>query len=500
MQPVRFRGTLASRVALLATLAVTLSIVMGSLAAYAVIRHQLYASLDASLEQRATAAASTNTLSMLTAQRVPAWALGAGDIKVAVLTEDNRVVDSQTNPDDAQIRLGRPELAVARGQAELSQRTIRTSDGRFRVAAVPGNDPGTALILAQSLRPTYDALGKVGAVLTIFGLLGILLAGLLGRQVARNGLRPVRRLTGRVEEIARTERLTPIEVTGQDEVARLAVAFNSMLGALEASRLRQSQLVADAGHELRTPLTALRTNLDLLTQADDPDRPGRLSPEARRELMDDVRFQIDELTQLIGDLTELARERRPQEVHERVDLMEVVERALDRVRRRASSLHFDAGLEPWWVVGDGHVLERAVTNLLDNAAKWSPPMGTVTVRLRAGTLEVLDQGPGIAEEDLPHVFERFYRSADSRTMPGSGLGLAIVAKAAESHGGRVRAGAAPGGGAAFWWHVPGRPDQSEVAGPAPTGRRGSQRALKKPTAASHHALSDTSATPNTMEP
>ncbi len=500
MQPVRFRGTLASRVALLATLAVTLSIVFGSLAAYAVIRHQLYASLDASLEQRATAAASSNTLAALTAQRVPAWALGAGDIKVAVLTAGGRVIQGQSD-DKAQIELTKAEAAVAEGRSQLSQRTARTADGRYRVAAVPGNDPGTALILAQSLRPTYDALGKVGAVLTVFGMLGIALAGLLGGQVARNGLRPVRRLTGAVEDIARTERLDPIEVSGQDEVARLAVAFNSMLAALEASRTRQAQLVADAGHELRTPLTALRTNLDLLTQADDPRRPGTLTAESRRELMSDLSFQIDELTQLIGDLTELARDQRPTEVHERVDLSEVVERAVDRVRRRASSLEFDVELDPWWVVGDGHTLERAVTNLLDNAAKWSPPLGTVTVRLRAGTLEVLDEGPGIAEEDLPHVFERFYRSADSRTMPGSGLGLAIVAKAAQLHGGRVHAGAAPGGGAAFWFSVPGRPDQSEtVPEPHAGPRRAAQRAFRSSTGASHHALSDHSATRHTMDP
>ena len=496
----RFRGTLASRVSLLATLAVTMSIVFGSLAAYVVIRHQLYAALDESLEQRATAAASTNTLATLTAQRVPAWMLGAGDIKVAVLMEDGEVIQSPATDEQSPIELGAPEIAVAEGRAELSQRTVRTPDGRYRVAAVPGNDAGTALILAQSLRPTYDALGKMSAVLTIFGLAGIVLAGALGWLVARNGLRPVRALTGVVEEIARTERLSPIEVSGQDEVARLSVAFNSMLAALEASRTRQRQLVADAGHELRTPLTALRTNLDLLSQVDDPARAGVLSPESRAELMNDLRFQIDELTQLIGDLTELARERRPEEVHEKVDLAEVVERAVDRVRRRASSLEFDVDLDPWWVVGDGHALERAATNLLDNAAKWSPPLGTVTVRLRAGTLEVLDQGRGIAEQDLPHVFERFYRSADARTMPGSGLGLAIVAKTAESHGGRVHVGSAPGGGAAFWFFVPGRPDES---GPHPDhdegSRRGPQRPLRTPTVPSHHPLSDSSATPHTMD-
>ena len=500
MQAVRFRGTLASRVSLLATIAVTLSIVFGSLAAYAVIRHQLYASLDTSLEQRATAAASTDALANLTAQRVPGWMLGAGDIKIAILRSDRTVEQSQAPDGERPIELGRAEYDVATGDSEISQRTIVTEDGRYRVAAVPGAEPGTALILAQSLRPTYDALRKLSAVLTIFGLAGIVLAAALGWSVARNGLRPVRRLTGAVEEIARTERLSPIEVEGQDEVARLAVAFNSMLAALEASRTRQSQLVADAGHELRTPLTALRTNLDLLAQADDPSRPGLLKPAARAELMDDLRFQIDELTQLIGDLTELARERRPEEVQERIDLAEVVERAVDRVRRRASSLDFDVALDPWWVVGDGHALERAVTNLLDNAAKWSPPLGTVTVRLHAGTLEVLDQGRGVAEEDLPPVFERFYRSADARTMPGSGLGLAIVAKVIAAHGGRVHAGSAPGGGAAFWFSVPGRPDQSEANERRTLGRRGTQKSFRTPTAGSNRPLSDTSASTHTMEP
>jgi two-component system, OmpR family, sensor histidine kinase MprB len=275
--------------------------------------------------------------------------------------------------------------------------------------------------------------------------------------VARNGLRPVRRLTDAAEEIARTEQLDPIEVHGNnDEVARLARAFNAMLAALSASRDRQRQLVADAGHELRTPLTSLRTNLDLLTQAD---REGGLSEASRAELLDDVRFQIEELTTLIGDLTELAREDPTRLALEEVDLAEITERAVQRVRRRASSLHFELAVEPWWVTGDSAALERAVTNLLDNAAKWSPPLGVVTVRLTGGTLLVADQGHGIAESDLPHVFDRFYRSAESRTLPGSGLGLSIVRQVTERHGGVVRAGRWDDGGAAFFLEIPGSPEQ-----------------------------------------
>ncbi len=492
--PVRFRGTLASRVALLAALAVTLSVVFGSVAAYAVVRHQLYASLDGSLLERAEAASTTSALSEFTQRDFPAWMLGAADIRVAVLHADERVDYARDPGDSYRIELGRAELAVAQGRASFSTRTSATDGDRYRVAAVPGHEPGTALILAQSLDPTYDALGKLGAVLTLFGLLGIGLAGVLGWLVARNGLRPVRDLTGDVEEIAQTEDLRPIPVRGHDEVARLAMAFNQMLEGLDRSRTRQRQLVADAGHELRTPLTSLRTNLDLLRQADDPANPGRLSDTERADLMEDLRFQIDELTQLIGDLTELARQDAP-EVHvEPVDLAEVVDRAVDRVRRRASTLHYDVDVTPWLMHGDPTSLERAVTNLLDNAAKWSPRLGKVTVRLHDGVVAVLDQGPGIPEKDLPHIFERFYRSVESRTMPGSGLGLAIVAKVAESHGGWVRAGTSPEGGAAFWLGLPGAaaPDR-----PGETGAGARGRVLPDP---SHAPLSPTSANRRTLDP
>ncbi len=447
----RFRGTLAARVTLLATVAVALSVALVATAAYLTVRHQLTAALDHSLVDRASAAARSPALSQLTRENVSGAVLGAADVRIAVLYANGDYAFSRSDPTEVSPKLGADELAVAQGRASRSTRTMLTDNGPYRVAAVPGNEPGTALILAQSLEPTYEALGKLSFVLTLFGFLGVLGAAMAGMAIARNGLAPVRRLSAAVEEIARTERLDPIPVEGNDELTRLSTSFNTMLAALAASRDRQRQLVADAGHELRTPLTSLRTNLELLTQAD---ARGGLSDQMRTELMDDVRFQIEELTTLIGDLTELAREEPMRAQLEPVDLGEVVERAVQRVRRRASSLHFDVELERWLVTGEAASLERAVINLLDNAAKWSPPLGVVTVRLSQGTLYVADQGPGIAEEDLPHVFERFYRSSESRTMPGSGLGLAIVRQIAERHGGAVRAGAAPGGGAALWMRLP----------------------------------------------
>jgi two-component system sensor histidine kinase MprB len=449
----RYRRSLASRVILLTTFAVGVSVALVALAAYLTVRHQLQSSMDQSLRRRAAVSAQYDP-TKYPVGNVPAWLVGATDTVVGYIDSTGHTVTTQP-PDKGVIHLGGPEVAVARGTSRFSCRTITSSSGDYRVATVPTANHGVALVVAQSLRSNYDTLDKLGLVMLIFGAAGVIGAALAGWAVARNGLRPVRRLTDAAEDIARTEQLDPIEVRGNDEIARLARAFNVMLAALSASRDRQRQLVADAGHELRTPLTSLRTNLDLLTQAD---RQGGLSEASRNELLEDVRFQIEELTTLIGDLTELARDEPARVALEEIDLAEITERAVQRVRRRASSLHFDLHAEPWWVVGDSAALERAVTNLLDNAAKWSPPLGRVTVRLIAGTLRVEDQGHGITEADLPHVFDRFYRSSEARTLPGSGLGLAIVRQVAQRHGGEVRVGSAPEGGAVFWLELPGSPE------------------------------------------
>jgi two-component system sensor histidine kinase MprB len=354
--------------------------------------------------------------------------------------------------------MGPEELAVARGQRLQSLRTDKARD--LRVAAVPAG-PGAALVVARGLDTTRTTLARLGLVFTLVGGAGVLLAAAAGTAVAQGGLRPVQRLTEATERVARTGNLTPIAISGDDELARLTASFNSMLGALAESQERQRRLVADAGHELRTPLTSLRTNLELLAASDRPDAPS-LSEQDRKEISDDVRAQVEELTTLVGDLVELAREDAPQVVHEPVELTDVVERALARVSRRAPDVQFDINLAPWNLLGDANALERAVLNLLDNAAKWSPPGATVDVRLVAtdhGTAElhVADVGPGIAEADLPYVFERFYRSPDARTLPGSGLGLAIVAQVASRHGGNVRASRRPEGGTLMILELPGRP-------------------------------------------
>jgi two-component system sensor histidine kinase MprB len=449
-----YRRSLASRVTVLTTMAVGLTVAIVALGAYVTVRMQLQSSLDESLVSRAQKASAN--IDQVPSSAAPAFLLGASDVRVGFMQYDGQSYFMDTGE---VIRLDDHEIAVASGDVERSLRTVRAGNVDYRVIAVPvDGQPGVALVIAQSLEPQQKVLTKLGLVSWLFGIAGIVAAGVAGWAVARNGLRPVRRLTAAAEDIARTERLGPIPVEGDDEIARLASAFNQMLASLAASRDRQRRLVADAGHELRTPLTSLRTNIDLLTQAG-----SSLPDDARAELLTDVRAQLEELTTLVGDLVELARDEPVPAVIGTVELHEVLDHAVARVRRRAPSLTFSVDADPWYVEGDAAGLERALTNLLDNAAKWSPPSGTVRVSLRGGAVSVDDEGPGIPEADLPHVFERFYRSTASRSLPGSGLGLSIVAQVAERHAGTVEASPSPYGGARLTFRVPG------AAAPKPAG-------------------------------
>ncbi len=463
-----YRRSLASRVTLLTTMAVGMAVTLVALGAFLTVRMQLQSSLDDSLESRATTAAAS--LDQIPQYAVPAFLAGASDVRIGFIKFDGT---SQFLDQGDVIHLDRHELAVAKGNAKRSLRTVRAGGMDYRVVAVPvDGTPGLALVIAQSLEPQEHVLTKLGLVTLLFGLAGMVIAGLAGWGVARNGLRPVRHLTAAAEEIARTERLAPIKVEGDDEIARLASAFNQMLASLAASRDRQRRLVADAGHELRTPLTSLRTNIELLTQAG-----GSLPDEARAELLADVRAQIEELTTLVGDLVELARDEPTPAVIGIFELDEVLDQAVARVRRRAPGLTFEVDADPWYVEGDASAVERALTNLLDNAAKWSPPGGTVTVALHGGEVTVDDEGDGIPEVDLPHVFERFYRSTESRSMPGSGLGLAIVAQVAERHFGSVEPGRSPSGGTRMTFRLPGSTSPKPPEPPA--GALGSEATVSE---------------------
>jgi signal transduction histidine kinase len=242
----------------------------------------------------------------------------------------------------------------------------------------------------------------------------------------------VGRLTETVERIRATGDLSaPIETTGQDEISRLGQAFAAMTAALDESVGAQRRLVADASHELRTPLTSLITNLELLAERpDDPNAPA-LATAALAE--------AGELRVLINDLVELARDGQASFHIEDVRLDLVAERVAARAAGRAPGLRYELDGQPTLVRGDADALERAIGNLVDNALKWSPPDGRIRILAACGTVEVSDDGPGIPADDLPFIFDRFYRSASARALPGSGLGLAIVARIADMHGGTLEA-------------------------------------------------------------
>lgn len=440
---------MVARIALLAACAVGLSVSVASLAAYITLGNQMHASLDRSLLDRATAASAMQGVTQATLGGLTSDLLGAADLRIFLVTTNGGVLPHRHAELVAPVT--RAERRVAAGTLPSTLRTINRSGYNARAATVPLG-PGVALMFVQSTEPIERTLARMGLVFLMVGLSGIVVAGLTGLAVARSALRPVRRLSAAAEHIARTEELKPIPVTGDDELASLARSFNEMLAALAASRDRQRRLVADAGHELRTPLTSLRTNLELLAQAD---RRGGLTAQQREEIFTDVTAQVEELSTLVGDLVELARDEPLERTPEPVDLADIVSHAVNRVRRRAASVAFDVDISPWWVVGEAQILERAVTNLLDNAAKWSPPGGRVRVCLRDGTLSVADEGPGVSEPDLPMIFERFYRAADARTTPGSGLGLSIVRQAAERHGGTAAVANQRPHGAVFTLSLPG---------------------------------------------
>jgi two-component system sensor histidine kinase MprB len=317
------------------------------------------------------------------------------------------------------------------------------SDHHLRVL-VTGLGRRGALEVALPLSDVENALRKQIILLVIISAAGILLAAVLALLVARTALAPIARFTRQTEAIARsperieTERL---EVHGNDELARLGLTFNATLDALERSVQAQRNLVADASHELRTPIASIRANLQLMRDE------ALLSAEDREALRKDVIQELDELTALVGDVVELARGSKPAAAPGELRLDEIVAEAVQRYRRRAPELAFEAALEPTVVRGDGERIARAVANLLDNASKWSPAGASVEVALREGVVTVRDHGPGFEEQDLPFVFDRFHRAERARSKPGSGLGLAIVRQAAEAHGGSARAANAPGGGA-----------------------------------------------------
>ena len=352
------------------------------------------------------------------------------------------------------------EIAVARMQHGHRARSVKLEDGQqYRLVSVPvrardraGRSQSYAILYARPLTSLGTTLNSLWLVIALSGLVGILTTTLTALWMAQTALAPVRRLSTAVKNVTQTDQLNPIRIYGRDDLGELTRSFNLMLKSLQTSREQQRQLIADAGHELRTPLTSMRTNIELLV-ADD--KSGMLPEGARSEILDDVSAQLGEFSALVGDLVALTRDDHLQRQPERLDMSEVVEAALARAARRGPNITFHTRLEPVPILGDASTLERAITNLLDNAVKFSPSDGEIWVELTsAGVLTIIDSGPGVADEDLPHIFDRFYRSDRARNTPGTGLGLAIVTHTVEAHGGSVRAGNQPGAGAKFTMRLP----------------------------------------------
>ncbi|MFL5928079.1 MAG: sensor histidine kinase [Gaiellaceae bacterium] len=345
----------------------------------------------------------------------------------------------QANGDPLPVDRRAAELANGTGSPFFENVDVGANHVRMREFVAGPFEHGGAIITAIPLAGTEHALARIKFWILLIGGIGIGVAAALAALVATAALRPVRRLTKAAETVAATGDLSErVDVKGDDELARLATRFNGMLSALEDSAGRQRRLVADASHELRTPLTAARTNVDLL-------REGKLPPDEVRHALDEAAIELDSLTSLVADLVELARGAERKLRVEELQLDDLVAGVVERARARAPQATFVTSLSPTQVRVDPVLLERAVSNLLDNAVKYSPPGAPIEVTVRDGEVVVADHGPGIADEDMPRVFDRFYRAAAARSKPGAGLGLAIVREAAEAHGGEATVESSPRG-------------------------------------------------------
>jgi two-component system sensor histidine kinase MprB len=465
--------SLRTRIAGVAGLAVALAVLAAAIGLYLAVRSDLRAQIDESLTQRAQGFAAAAPLlrdrgGKFSVNAPPAGAalpnlrtgvgkqgplpravqparFGAASGYVQFVSSAGAVDAPRGQGKTPEIPPNAAERAIAAkgsGRA-LSDRTVKGTDLRVLTVGTKGfaGSPRGAVMIARPLTEVDHELSRVLLILLVVGVAGIALAALLGAFVARTALAPIARFTRRTESLAGELNLSErLEAGGRDELGRLATSFNMTLDALERSLAAQRQLVADASHELRTPIASLRANIQTLEDAD------RLPPAEQVRLREDLVEELDELTALVGDVVELARgSHAPSELQD-VRLDEIVADAVERTRRRGE-LSFELELQPTVVRGEAERINRAVSNLLDNACKWSPPGETVEVTVRDGVLGVRDHGPGFEQDELPKIFERFYRAERARKLPGSGLGLAIVRQAAEAHGGYARATNAPGGGA-----------------------------------------------------
>jgi len=452
--------TLRKRIALVAAAAVGVVILLAGIACYAYMRGQLRGQVDNALTAQEFAALHGDFHEL--DQPVPAPPPNAGGPAQYVQIVFANGTADQTQGDISLPIDGRT-LAVASGNAGPYLADIYVGGSHLRELVFPVSllvsqqqVQQAAVVLARPLDSVDHVLSNLRLVLVLLCIGGIALAAALGRLAARRVLAPLAEVAETAQQIGETDDLSRrLAIHADDEVGQLARRFNAMLERLEASRAAlddsvraQRQLVADASHELRTPVTSLRTNVEVLLAG------GELGEQDRTRLLHDVAEQSEELSALVGDLIELARGDQPVGSPEDVRLDRLVDESVAWARRNAPQIRFETALEPVIVEGVPERLSRAVNNLLDNAARHSPSGGVVEVSVDAHGVRVRDHGAGIEEQDLPYVFDRFFRGANSRGTQGSGLGLAIVSQVARQHGGSATAANAPDGGALFTLSLP----------------------------------------------
>jgi two-component system sensor histidine kinase MprB len=453
---------LRRRLSIIAAASVGIAIFIAVLVSYAVVRSQLRGSVDDSLRAQATAIEQRQ---LQIGQPLPVIGPNAGGpAQYSQVILPSGKIAYHNSDLELPVSIHCRQVAAAGRGSYLADVTAGNSHLRTFTFGVAIDGQPVAVVLARPLNSVDMTLRDLRLVLLFVLAGGVFVAGALGRMASRRVLRPLNEVAAAAEHIGETDDLSQrLRVHADDEVGSLATRFNAMLDRLEASRdeldesvRAQRQLVADASHELRTPVTSLRTNIEVLLTG------AVLDEEDRRRLLADVVEQSEELSALVNDLIELARGDEQSTAVDDVRLDRVVAGSIERARRNAPSVVFEGHLEPAQIDGVAERLERAVNNLLDNAARHSPPGGVVEVTTGPGGVEVRDHGPGVDEADLPHVFDRFYRGTNSRGSLGSGLGLAIVRQVTEQHGGTASVANAPDGGAVFTLSLPtARPDHSQ---------------------------------------
>jgi len=452
---------LRRRITLVAATTVALAVAIAVLISYFAVRNQLFGQINSELRDQAAQYNGTPAPQQGQPPRLSPSDGGSAPYGQVVLQRGGNpipLVDS-----DGIVLPEKGAVSVADGTSGPFMEDITVDGAKLRMYTFQANVQATdgqiltvAIQLARPLSTAENVLSTLRWVLALVFLAVVAIAAALARIATRRVLTPLAKVSATAELIGETDDLSQrIDVHTNDEVGQLADRFNAMLERLETSRAAldesvrsQRQLVADASHELRTPVTSLRTNIEVLLSG------AELDDEDRTRLLTDVVEQSEELSSLVADLIEVARGDSPPERVEDIRLDRLVEDALDRARRNAPDVEFDEHLDAVRVSANGDRLLRAVNNLLDNAALHGGRGGPVEVSVDSGGITVRDHGEGIAEGDLPHIFDRFYRGANSRSRQGSGLGLAIVRQAAEQHGGTVTAANAPDGGAVFNLKLP----------------------------------------------